>query len=362
MTPTDSPVRTAIEIAVSLLLIFIVIAWCLQILMPFVVFLTWGAVIAISVYKPFCSLRERVGGKPAVALFAISGLALVLIPAWLFAGSIFESATEFADAVKTGSFDVPPPGESVKEWPVVGERVYTAWESAATNFEGFLEDYSTQLEGLASFALSRAAGLGMTILSFVLATLIAAAMLANDSAVVNGLRRLFSRLMGPDKSEETLVLMSATVRSVTIGVLGIAFIQGLLGGLGMVVAGVPGAGIWAVAIMVLAVAQLPPLLVLLPAILYVFSNDAGAMAWIFAVWSIAVSFSDAVLKPMLLGRGVEVPMLVILLGAIGGMLMSGILGLFVGAVVLALGYKLFMAWLTAGEGDAAPAEAAPNDG
>jgi predicted PurR-regulated permease PerM len=135
-----------------------------------------------------------------------------------------------------------------------------------------------------------------------------------------------------------------------MGVLGIAFIQAFAGGLGMVIIGIPGAGLWALFILVLAIAQLPPLLVLLPAIIYVFStNDNTTAAVIFTVWSLIVSFSDTFLKPMLLGRGVNVPMLVILLGAIGGMISAGIVGLFVGAVVLALGYTLFQDWLNVDE-------------
>lgn len=361
MKTTTESVRVAVEIAVSLLLIFFIIAWCFQIIQPFIAFIMWGAVIAISLYKPFCGLRERMGPKAAVALFALSGLALVLIPAWLFAGSVFESVTKFASAVQAGSFDIPPPSDAVKEWPLVGDKAHAAWTSAATNFEQFLTTYSEQMKGLASFALNKVAGIGITVLAFVLATLIATAMLANDKIMAAGFQRLTSRLVGKEKADETLTLVVATIRSVTMGVLGVAFIQGVLGGIGMVVAGVPGAGIWAVAIMVLAIAQLPPLLILLPAIIYVFSQDAGAMAYVFTIWSIGVSFSDAILKPLLLGRGVEVPMLVILLGAIGGMLMSGILGLFVGAVVLALGYKLFMAWLESGEDASPDAEAATEE-
>jgi predicted PurR-regulated permease PerM len=131
----------------------------------------------------------------------------------------------------------------------------------------------------------------------------------------------------------------------------------------MLVAGVPAAGVWALFILVLAIAQLPPLLVLLPAIIYVFSTgDSTTTAVIFTIWSVLVSFSDAALKPLLLGRGVEAPMLVILLGAIGGMIHSGIVGLFLGAVILALGYKLLLAWLAEGEegadGDSAQGKAA----
>jgi len=162
-------------------------------------------------------------------------------------------------------------------------------------------------------------------------------------------RRFFDRLFS-GRSDEIIELASATIRSVAVGVLGIAFIQAMAGGAGMVIVGVPGAGLWALFILVLAIAQLPPLLVLLPAIIYVFStNDSTTVALIFTVWSVLVSFSDALLKPLLLGRGVKAPMLVILLGAIGGLIHSGFIGLFLGAVLLALGYQLFTAWLKIGE-------------
>ena len=194
---------------------------------------------------------------------------------------------------------------------------------------------------------------GLSVLELVLAIVIAAVFLANAESSTNAMRRLTARMVG-DRGEEILNLSSATVRSVAVGVLGIAFIQALLGGAGMIVVGVPGAGLWALFSLVLAIAQLPPLLVLAPAIFYVFSVESTTVAVAFAVWSIAVSFSDAVLKPLLLGRGVEAPMLVILLGAIGGMILSGIIGLFLGAVVLALGYKLLEAWLTEGDPTSAP--------
>ena len=162
------------------------------------------------------------------------------------------------------------------------------------------------------------------------------------------MRRLFHRLLG-DKGDEMLDLTVATVRSVTVGVMGIAFIQAVGTGIGMWAVGVPGTGLWALLVLVLVIAQLPALLVMLPVIIWVFSVESTTVATVFAVWSIAVSMSDMVLKPLLLGRGVPVPMLIILLGAIGGMIMSGIIGLFVGAVVLALGYKLFQTWLVMGE-------------
>jgi predicted PurR-regulated permease PerM len=136
---------------------------------------------------------------------------------------------------------------------------------------------------------------------------------------------------------------------VAVGVLGIAVIQGLLAGIGMMLADVPAAGLIAIIVLVFAIAQLPPILVLAPVIFYVFSASSTTVAVIFLIWCLLVSFSDVVLKPLLLGRGVDVPMLVILMGAIGGMITSGIVGLFVGAVILALGFTLFQAWIQMAE-------------
>lgn len=343
-----SQVGNAVEIAVSLLLILGVIAWCLQIIAPFIGFVLWGAVIAISLHAPFVKLRNRLGNKLAITIFSVLGLGLVVIPSWLFGGSLFESTMQFYHAVERGSFEVPPPNESVQAWPLVGEELYAAWSTAAANFASFLTEYSEQLKPLASFAVQHVASLGVTVLLFIAAIVIAVAMLSNDERVRAGLLRLAERLMGKD-GEEFLKLTSATVRSVTIGVLGIAFIQAVGTGLGMFLVDVPATGLWALLVLVLVVAQLPALIVMLPVIIYVFSVESTTVAVVFAIWSIAVSMSDVVLKPLLLGRGVPVPMLVILLGAIGGMMMSGILGLFVGAVVLAVGYKLFMMWLVMGE-------------
>ncbi len=140
-------------------------------------------------------------------------------------------------------------------------------------------------------------------------------------------------------------LSKVTVRSVTQGVIGVAVIQSTMSALGLVIAGVPGAPFWALAVLLVAIIQLPPILALLPAIIYMFSVESTVAASLFLVWCIIVSGSDAILKPMLLSRGSDIPMLVILLGALGGMAMSGIVGLFVGAVVLSLTYQLLVAWL-----------------
>lgn len=358
MTSSDraSATRLAIDIAIKLGLIVVLLAWCVQILAPFAGVILWGAVIAISTYTPFIRLRDKVGGKPAVILFTVIGLGLVIVPSWMFAGSMMESATTFAKSVETGDFHVAPPHESVKDWPVVGGRVYTAWAEAAENFEVFLETYHTQLKSLTRFLVNKAADIGLMVLLFIASVAISAAMLAHDQASIATMRRLFRRLVD-DRAEEFLELSVATIRSVTMGVLGIAFFQAVLLGGGMLYVGVPGAALLALGILILVIAQLPALIIMLPVIIWVFSVESTTTAIIFAIYSVLIAMSDIVMKPMLLGRGVEAPMLVVLLGAIGGMLMSGILGLFVGAVVLTLGYKLYVTWLAINEAAPEPAAA-----
>lgn len=350
MPQSRDALRLSFDVAISLLLVFFIIAWCLHLLLPFLGLIAWGTVIAISVHGPFRSLRQRVGNKLAAVIFSLVGIACIIIPAWLFADSIISPLQSFAANVESGNFSLSPPGDNVKDWPVVGAKIFETWTAASADMTTFLRDHAQQLQELARFGASKAAGLGLSILLFLGATIIAAALLANDQAVQRGMSLMFSRLVGPAKASEAMTLTTATVRSVTMGVLGVAFIQAVLAGLGMVAVGVPAAGIWTIAVLVFAIAQLPPWLILVPIIFYVFSVEPNTtVATIFAVWSLIVSFGDAFLKPMLLGRGVDVPTLVILLGAIGGMITSGLLGLFVGAVVLSIGYKLLLVWLATAE-------------
>ena len=347
-------IKLAIEIAVNLGLIILILFWALMILKPFIALVIWGAVIAIASYTPFLKLQSTFKGskKLAVMAFTVIGLSIVIVPTWMFAGSLIESTTSLGRNIADGSMHIPPPSDSVKEWPLVGEKIYAAWSNTANNFTMVLKNNADQIKEISATLLTKAAGVGLGILSLVFSILIAAAFLSNAEVAARAMQRLFRRLAG-EQGDKLLDLSTATIRSVATGVLGIAFIQAALGGLGMVVVGVPGAGLWALFVLVVAIAQLPPWLILGPVIVYVFSVESSTVASIFMIWSLLVSFLDMVLKPLMLGRGVEAPMLVILLGAIGGMVMSGIIGLFIGAVILAMAYKLAQAWLEMGEVDAA---------
>jgi len=341
-----TPTAQAIEIAIRLSLIFLILALCVQILTPFILVIVWGGIIAVSIYTPFLKLVQKIGGrkKLAVTLIVLIGISVILIPVISLSTSMVDGAVTLGHQVSSGEISLPSPTESVRNWPLIGEKTYGLWLQASENLGAFLEQYPHQLSVAGKMLLGAAAGVGTGLLQFVISTLIAAVFLLSADSAHESLRKVAHRI-ATQHGEEMLDMSSSTIRSVAVGVIGIAFIQSMLGGVGMLLAGVPAAGLLALLILILAIAQLPPLLILGPVAFYVFSAESTTVAVIFLVWTLMVSSSDMVLKPLLLGRGVDVPMMVILLGAIGGMITSGIVGLFIGAVILALGYKLFSAWI-----------------
>jgi predicted PurR-regulated permease PerM len=262
----------------------------------------------------------------------------------MLSGSLIDTVQEVSASLDKGTLSIPPPSESVRSWPAIGEPLYEFWSLASNNLGAALSKMTPQLKKFGIPLLSAAAGTGIGILKFAVSIIIAGVLLANDAGGGQVARALATRLTG-ERGPMVVELASATVRSVAVGILGVALIQTILASLGFLVVGVPGAGLWALLVLILAVVQLPTLLVLVPIIIYVFSTSSTVTAVVFAIWSILVGISDAFLKPLLMGRGVDVPMLVIFVGAIGGFMASGIIGLFVGAVVLALGYKVFLLWL-----------------
>ena len=350
-TPT-SGVRNAIEIAIPLLLIGGLLFWCFKILSPFVPLIVWGGVTALALQPLVSRLASLLGGrtKLAITLLVLLGFAILFIPVFMIADSLVATVTGIAEEVQTDSVTVPPPPAKVADWPLIGERVHGAWLAASKNLESFLRLHLPQVKEISSTVFGKLADASVGIVQFAISLVIAAVLLLNPVGISAAFKRLANRLVGPAGNGSELVDLSvATVRTVATGVLGVAFIQAVLAGVGMILFGVPGAGLIALLVLLLAIAQLPPILVLLPVALWMFgTSDSQAAAWAFFIYCLVVSFSDMALKPLLLGRGVDVPMLVVLLGAIGGLVAGGIIGLFVGAVILALGYKLFQAWLAVG--------------
>jgi predicted PurR-regulated permease PerM len=337
----------ALDVAVRLSVLALVIVGSFRIFSPFLVPVVWGIIIAIALYPVFTWLRRRLGGRNKLtgALFILVGLAVVIVPTILMTESIVDGAVSIGRGLEEGTLKIPPPSESVKEWPLVGESLYGTWYSASVDLDATTTRLAPQLKELGSRLAAAVAGLGAAILQSIFALIIAGILMITSEGGDRTARAIAMR-MGGEEGVAMVDISIGTIRSVVKGVLLVAVVQGLLAAVGLYVAQVPFAGLWALLVVIVAVIQLPPILILGPIAVYVFSaNDSTVISVGFLIWSLLVSGSDGFLKPIFLGRGVNVPMLVILIGAIGGMLRSGVVGLFIGPVILAIGYQLFTAWI-----------------
>jgi len=347
ITPSqrEEKVNLAIEIAIKVGLLALVIYISYLIVKPFIAIVVWGIIIAVALSPVINNLVKRFGNRKKVIIgFTTVMILALLIPTFMLSESVIDSTQTLTHAVKEGNITIPPPNEKVKEWPVIGKKAYAFWDSASHNLKETLKPFKEDIfKNIKKLASALGAGLG-TIFMFIGSLIIAAVFLIGSEGSVKFYNDILRRLVG-DKGEEWATLSALTVRSVVMGVLGVAVIQAFFALIGMVVMGIPLAIVWAIAIMFLTIIQVPALLVIGPMIAYVFSQGSGTAEIVFTIYMLIVGASDGVLKPILMGRGVDIPMLVILIGAIGGMLLMGMIGLFLGAVIFALAYKLFGLWI-----------------
>jgi len=346
----------ALEIAVRIGLLALLLAWCFQIVRPFLDLVAWGMIIAVATYPVYQRLEASLGERRGLAatLFTLILLALLIGPTIMLAGTLAGGAHQFAHALSTGTLSVPPPPEEIAGWPLVGVPLERLWNLASVNLQAALHEFEPQIKSLGLRVLSAAADTSLGILQFMAAIVVAGVLQAHASRGGQVAQVIASRL-GGERGMQLMDLAQATVRGVARGILGVALIQSLLAGIGFLAVGLPAAGFLALLCFLLAVVQIGPILVLIPSVIYVFSTSNSVTAVVFLVWCVFVALIDNVLKPLLLGHGAKVPMVVIFVGAIGGLLASGIIGLFVGSVVLALGYSLLVAWLEQGRDQGASA-------
>jgi predicted PurR-regulated permease PerM len=343
--PNDWTDKVA-DLLIRLAVLAVLLTWCFRILQPFILPTIWGVIIAVAIYPLYRQLADALGGRRKLAAVVVSTtfFVLLLVPTVLLGQLLVSNVATLAHEVVEGQLTIPPPPPGVQAWPLIGEPIANLWTLAATNLGEALRIIEPQIKAFGGWLVEVATGAGIGLLMLLFAFVIAGILLAT-SARGDRLVRGISRRLAGSRGDEFASLAENTIRSVARGVLGVAVIQAVLAGLGLMVAGVPGAGIWALVGLILATVQIGVAPIMIPAVIWVFATGDTLTAVLFLIWSIFVVVSDNVLKPMLLGRGVDVPMLVIFLGAIGGLLASGIIGLFVGAIVLSLTYKLFQAWL-----------------
>jgi predicted PurR-regulated permease PerM len=330
-------------------------ALCYVVFAPFLTLLAWALVVAIVIYPMHRWVVQHIGGKQGLAsvLLVSVGILVLVAPTAVLMNSFGSSIHDLVNAVQNDTLQIPAPRESVREWPLVGAKIYNAWSKAYTDMPGLVQSLQPKIGELARKALSVVANIGFGILQFAASFIVAGILMAHGEAGTRTSQAIFRRIVGSERGETFARLATGTIRGVAQGVIGIAFIQAILVGLALLLAGVPWAGVLAAITLVLSIAQIPALLVILPVLGYIWASGSygtGA-AVAYTIVLLLAGLADNILKPLMLGRGVEAPMPVILLGALGGMASGGILGMFVGATMLALGYQIFMRWV---EGEAGP--------
>jgi predicted PurR-regulated permease PerM len=344
--PSRSSNSLVVDNAIRLAFVGLLAAWSLMLVGPFVTVGIWGVVLAVALYPVFAWLRARFGGRatPAALLVTLVLLLVVIGPASLLSTGLVENVQDLAARFAAGTLRIPPPGASVRDWPLVGDQVFQLWSLASTNLAEALSRLEPQLKALGKIFLSAAAGAGIGVLQFLASAIIAGFLFAPAAHLVSGVRAFAERVVGP-RGDLFVDLAGNTLRNVARGVIGISLLQSLLIGIGLLVAGVPGAGLITFLALILGIVQIGPGIVVLLAIVWAWTTQDTLVALLFTVYMIPVTLLDNVLKPIVMSRGLTTPMLVIFIGVIGGTLVHGLIGLFIGPIVLAVAYELLVVWV-----------------
>ena len=346
MQEQEKSVKTAIEIAIKLGTLGIILFVSFLILKPFLGLIAWSVIIAVALFPFVQKTSKRLNTsikKVAISLAVVVNLALIA-PTYFLSNQAVDSISALTEVAKNGEFKIPPPPQKLQEFPLIGKKAYGAWDGASKNLEGTIETFSPQIKNFASKIAGAIGGtLSMILLSMV-SIIIAVFLMLGADRYTTFYKKISTRLIG-ERGDEWAILTALTIRSVANGVIGVAVIQATLALIGLLLMNVPFSIVIALCVMFLTIIQLPAIIVIGPVVALVLSQDTSTPAIVFSIYMIIVGASDGVLKPLLMGRGVDIPMLVVLIGAIGGMILMGMIGLFVGAVIFSLAYKLFMLWL-----------------
>ncbi len=344
-----------IQLVVRLALLALLVIWTFIVIRPFIPILAWSAVLAVAFYPVFNWLAKLLGRRPrtAAAILTIVNLGIIIGPATWLGVSAVDGVRQLAGELSAGDLVIPSPPEQIKEWRLVGPQLYELWSHASSNIRAVLREVAPYLKPLAGTMLALAGSAGVGTLKFLLSVLVAGFLFPYGPQLVAGGRRLLSHVV-PEQSEHFLELAGATIRAVSQGVIGVAVVQALLAGIGFKMAGIPHAGLLAFAVMLLAIVQIGAAVVLLPAIIWIWIDKDFTTALLLTVFLGIVGLIDNILKPLVMGRGLTTPTLVIFIGVIGGALAHGIVGLFIGPIILSVAWELIAAWMREDRSKPAP--------
>jgi len=338
----DVLIRAGLVLALTML--------CYKIFSPFLPLMLWALILAVTMYPIHRQIARRLGERQGLAatLLVLVCIVLIVAPSSVLFSSLGDSTYKLIYGIKNNTLQIPEPSPMVADMPFIGKKVHLFWSQAHADLPAVVRNMQPKIGDLARQALDTVAGTGGKVLQFFFSFIIAGVIMAFGEQGSKAAQAIFERILGTGRGKEFAHLSTALIRTVAAGVIGIACVQALLIGLALIIAGIPLAGLLSLITLVLGIAQLPALLVTLPVIGYIwYSGDYGTWAAIgYSALLLLSGTADNVLKPLMLGRGVDAPMPVVLLGALGGMATTGILGMFIGATLLALGYRIFMWWVS----------------
>lgn len=342
-SPSKAPI---IDTFIRMILLVGLFVWCSFIIAPFIYIVIWGMIIAISTYPVFVQLEKKLWHKEKLAamLLMVTGLILVAIPGYFVFSSVLNAAAGLKVAYLSGTLNIPPPSAEVEHWPLIGHKVFELWTLASTNISEVISRYQDTAMTILTWVGSTVGKLGIELIQFICSIVVAGILLMYTGQARAFTLAFFTRVMG-ERGPAFAAIAEKTVRNVTRGIIGVAFIQAAAAGTGFLLGGIPLAGPLTLLCLVLCIVQLGVGLVVIPVILYAFSAFGTLHAVLLSAWLVIIMFSDNILKPVFLAKGAPVPTLIIFIGSIGGFLLSGLIGLFIGAVVLSLGYRLFTGWV-----------------
>jgi len=335
-----------IETAIRLAALGLLLYWALVLVQPFISIAIWSVVLTVALYPIYDWMAIALGERRRLAAFIMTVFTLLVIigPATWLALGLIDSLRVISDQLDFSTLAIPAPSQSIKDWPLVGEPIYQFWELASTNFSAAVLKIIPQLKSLGGNLLRIGADTGIGIVKFLAAIVVAGFLFSPGPALADAVKR-FAHRLNPVQGEEFVNQAGATIRAVSRGVIGISVLQALLAGIGLILGGIPQASLIAFAVLILGIIQIGPSIVLIPIIVWSWTFMETSSALLFTAYMIPVNLIDNFLRPIVMGRGLKTPMLVILVGVIGGTLAYGITGLFLGPIVLAVIWELLLAWV-----------------
>ena len=334
-----------VDLVVQIACLALLAYWTMILLQPLLSIILWSVILAVLLYPAFDWMvgKLRMPRVLAALVLTVLTLAVLIGPATWLGLSLAASVRVLAERLGAGDIAVPAPPEAVKGWPLLGERIYGIWLLASTNLRAALGQFGPQLKPVGTALLGYAGSAGISMLQFIAAVAISGCLLLPGPSMVNSARMIFRRI-ARRRGDEFVSLAGATVRSLARGVIGVSLLQALLVGIGLMVAGVPAAGLFSFLVLILGIVQIGPLIVTGPLVIWSWTTMDLGGALIFSAYMLPVTILDNFLRPFVMAHGLKTPMLIILVGVIGGVLTHGVIGLFIGPIVLAIAWELLMAW------------------